>query len=344
MFPEISIIFGLYFGAAFGSFLNVVIYRLPRKMSLTQPPSHCPSCKHRLGLLDLFPLFSFLLAGAKCRYCKAPIGWRYFMVEAITAVVWGGFWWQNLIVGSDPARFLAYAAFGTILIGCIFIDIYHYIIPDSLNAALLFVGLIFNAWLIAQGQSAGWFQFAGITLPSAIAGAWLGVFVFWFIGFVGSMALRRDAMGHGDLKLARGIGAVLLPVYALISFGVAVALGAVLGIVILIVRRAMTSSQEDETEEEEYVEEPPMTAGEWFKALIYYVLALDVVALWSPGIEAKWFGESETPSADDEDDWEPGFTHIPFGPYLAAGAILAAFFGPQFQKWITAYWDWATRK
>ncbi len=74
------------YGTVVGSFLNVCIYRLPEERSIVNPPSHCPNCDTRLKAVDLIPLLSFLFLGRKCRYCGAPISWRYFTVELITGV------------------------------------------------------------------------------------------------------------------------------------------------------------------------------------------------------------------------------------------------------------------
>lgn len=239
MLPAVSVVFGFFFGAAFGSFLNVVIYRLPRGMSLAQPPSHCPKCQHPLGGLDLFPLLSFLFAGAKCRYCRAPIGWRYFMVELLMGTIWAALWWQLLVQGNDVARFIALAGFATALVAALFIDLEHFIIPDSINAIILLIGVLYNAWLISQG--AGWFTLGAITLPAALAGWIVGTLAMWVISFGGRVFLGKDAMGHGDIKLARGMGAVLFPVAALISFGLSIVIGLVFGIVsIVLARRAGT--------------------------------------------------------------------------------------------------------
>jgi leader peptidase (prepilin peptidase)/N-methyltransferase len=242
MLPAVSVIFGLFFGAAFGSFLNVVIYRLPRRMSLAHPPSHCPKCQHRLGGLDLFPLLSFLLAGAKCRYCKAPIGWRYFMVELLMGVLWAALWWQLLVEGNDIARFIAMAGFVTALVAALFIDLEHFIIPDSINAVILLIGVLYNAWLISQGG--GMFTFAGITLPAALAGWIVGTFALWAIAFGGRVFLGRDAMGHGDIKLARGMGAVLFPVAALMSFGLSIIIGLVFGIISIMLSKKAAKPEE----------------------------------------------------------------------------------------------------
>lgn len=336
MFPEWTVVVGIYIGAAIGSFLNVVIYRLPKGMSLLHPPSHCPQCEHRLGVADLFPLFSFLFAGAKCRHCKAPISWRYFFVELLTGVVWGAFWWQQLVAGSDGMRFFVLAVFGSILIACIFIDLFHYIIPDSLNAWLLLLGLLYNVWLLAQGDRRAWWDGLGFGLPSAVAGAIVGVAVFWGIAFLGRLLFRKDAMGHGDIKLARGIGAVLFPVLALISFGLAVAVGAILGIFQVLLRR-----REEPDDEEAFVDEEPESIGSLLRCGLGYLLAIDVFALFAPSLNRTWFGDTEE-EAEGEDDWQPSFTTIPFGPYMALGAIIAAIFSEPLITLLTNYWHWAT--
>lgn len=342
MLPAATVIFGFFFGAAFGSFLNVVIYRLPRGMSLAQPPSHCPKCNHRLGTLDLFPLLSFLLAGAKCRYCKAPIGWRYFMVELLMGTLWGALWWQLVVQGSDVGRFVALAAFSTALVAALFVDLEHFIIPDSINAIILLIGLAYNAWLIFQGGQ-GWISFGGMTLPASVAGWIVGVLALWLIAFGGRVFLGKDAMGHGDIKLARGIGAVLFPVAALVSFGLSIVIGLVFGIVsIFLAKRAASGEEETEDETEE---EPPESIWGLFKSGIGYLLLIDVFALFIPGLEKKWFGaEYLTEAEEAEDDWQPGITTIPFGPALATAAILVALFQEHFFRWGQAYLDWALHR
>src|SRR5689334_17322278 len=99
---------GLFLGATIGSFLNVVIYRMPRGLSLSDPPrSFCPKCKHELGFWDLFPLLSWLLLRGKCRYCQAKVSARYFFVELVNGSIWAGIWYQYLVLGSDPITALA---------------------------------------------------------------------------------------------------------------------------------------------------------------------------------------------------------------------------------------------
>ena len=226
MFVAWSWVAGLLIGSAIGSFLNVVIYRTPRGISLSDPKnSFCPNCKHRLTALDLFPLFSWLLLRGRCRHCKAKVSSRYFFVELITGAIWGGLWYQYLVASWDPAKGIAYAFAASALVAIIFIDWELYIIPDQVNAWLLVFGLGYNGWLLIRHDPRAWTW----GMPSSIAGALVGIGVLWGIAFLGRLVFRKDAMGHGDIKMARGIGAVLFPALAGISFGLAVIMGAVLG-------------------------------------------------------------------------------------------------------------------
>jgi leader peptidase (prepilin peptidase)/N-methyltransferase len=315
---------GFYIGASFGSFLNVVVYRLPRGMSLVQPPSHCPNCKHRLGVLDLLPILSWILSRGRCRYCGQKISPRYLAVEVVTGAVWAGFWWKHLVMGSDPALFLLYVAFATILLAALFIDIEHYLIPDSLNALLLPVAVVHNVYVTAAGK--GGTVFVGeLAVPMALAGYLLGFGVLFGIALLGRVLLRKDAMGHGDIKLARGIGAMIGPGLALGAFALAIVLGTILGTVQVAVRRQEEDEADEEAGEDESWDEPE-SVGSLLRCGLGYLLLLDVWALFFPKINQVWFGDTEASSEESEDDWEPTVTTIPFGPYLAVGAILAALF------------------
>jgi leader peptidase (prepilin peptidase)/N-methyltransferase len=229
MLPAWSIVFGVAFGAAVGSFLNVLIYRLPRNLSIAFPPSHCPQCGHRLGVRDLFPLLSYLAQGGKCRYCRAPIPVRYFLVELWNAGVWAWLWHQWLVVGESPLRFVFYALAASVLIAIFFIDLQHYIIPDELNVALLVLGLLHAGLLTGAPTDWDWASLGVLNLRNAAIGALVGAALFSAIAILGRIAFRRDAMGHGDIKLVRGMGALLLAPGMLVAFGVSIATGAVLG-------------------------------------------------------------------------------------------------------------------
>ncbi len=336
----------LVFGAAIGSFLNVVIYRMPRGLSLSDPPnSFCPKCKSRLLMSDMIPLLTWLIRRGRCKYCDAKIPSRYFWVELLNGAIWSGIWWQYLIVGDDWMKALCYAFAASTLVAIIFIDWELYIIPDQINAFLLFLGLAYNAWLYAQGNP------AAVTwgMPSSVAGALVGVGVLWGIAFIGRLVFGKDAMGHGDIKMARGIGAILFPALAVVSFGLAVALGAVLGVAQVLIRphlerkRAKTEGHAEQADvaldsEEDY---EPESIGSLLKCGLGYILCIDVIGLFIPKLYKAWFNEDPYAPIEDLEDFEADFTMIPFGPYLALGAIVATVFEKQLLGVVRSYWIWA---
>lgn len=333
-FPLYTVVVAFFMGSAIGSFLNALIYRLPRGLSMLEPKhSFCPKCKNSLTPIDLVPIFSWAFLGGKCRQCKAPISPRYMIVELITGALWGGIWFVTLVQAADPIKFTAYALFAAALIVAIFTDLAHYIIPDEINFAMLIIGLLYQVAL-TQTKAPNAFTWG---IPSALAGWLVGWGVLWGIALFGRLAFGKDAMGHGDIKLARGIGAVLFPQLALMSFGLAVVLGAVIGILVVVYRKTSGKADkpEDEAEEEPY---EPESIGSLFKCGLGYLLAFDGIGLFFPKFYKAWFDED--PYADEtiDDDSEVELTMIPFGPPLAVGAITAMLFAPQLQDLVDAYW------
>lgn len=343
MFYEWTAIVGFLIGTYLGSFLNVVVYRLPRGMSLWAPPSHCPKCKHRLGVRDLVPLFSLLAFRGRCRHCKAPVGWRYFWVELVTGAVCAGFWWRFLVLGADPVSFALFAAFGCVLLAALFIDVEHYIIPDSLNAWLIPIAIGLNVHQVTSG-SGGWLVLGGVALPTSLAGYLVGWGVLFGIALVGRLLLGKDAMGHGDIKLARGLGATLGPGLAIGAFTMAVVAGALFGVVQVALRKAEAGTldgAEDDVDRDEGNEEPEPVSS-LVKCGVGYLLLVDVLALFRPSLNATWFGDSqEECEVSEDDDWTPGLTTIPFGPYLVVGALIAATFPEALLAAGRRYLEWA---
>lgn len=209
-------------GATIGSFLNVVICRLPQRQSLVFPPSHCFSCGERLGVLDLVPVLSYLLLRGRCRHCGRHFSPRYALVEAATgALAIAAVYLQ----GPTPyalAIFIASCA----LIVAIFVDIDHMIIPDQVPLLLVGVGIIVDAYrLVTFGrdvalpyhQSLGGTQYVAY-LPISVVGALLGGGIFLVIGWVFERIMGRPSLGMGDVKLAAGVGAILGPGYGFLAF------------------------------------------------------------------------------------------------------------------------------
>ena len=188
----ISIIIG-FLGLLIGSFLNVVIYRVPRGESIVTPGSHCPTCGHVLRAWELFPVISFLIQKGQCRSCHARISWRYPAVELLTALLFFLTAFYSLDAAPHPARLLLNLSFVAILIALSFIDLDTFRLPDVLTLPLLVIGLL-GAFLI-PGNPAGW--------ESALSALGAGG-LFWIIARV-----YPQGMGFGDVKMVAALGAFL---------------------------------------------------------------------------------------------------------------------------------------
>ena len=314
MFPEWTWIVGLMIGATIGSFLNVVIYRMPRLLSLGNPKhSFCPNCKHQLGPADLIPLFSWLISGGKCRHCGQKVPSRYFWVELINGSLWAGIWYQFFCAdatGHEWVLGIFFMLATAALVAIIFIDGEHFIIPDEINAFLLFLGIGYAIY------SHDW--------KLCLFGYLMGWGVIFGIAFLGRIAFRKDAMGHGDIKMMRGVGALLGPIMTVFDVGIAVVTGLVFGLLFIGIqtirdKKAADAQEQIEAEEDEGYEPEPI------KDLLIlgftYLLCFDIAAIAFPKLYPAMGYPIEDISVED-DDWKPSLTTIPFGPYLAIGAIV----------------------
>lgn len=212
------------FGTVIGSFLNVLIYRLPIGMDFKKGNSICTSCKHKLNWKDLFPLFSWIFLGGKCRYCKAKISSRYPIVEALNGASYvlvylflsGG----NAIEGLN-LKLLGYMVVMSALIVVSWIDFEHQIIPDSMWIAI-FVGGLF---IVGDSLINGYFSKEWII--SRVIGLFAVSGLFFLIAFV----TQGRAMGGGDIKLMAAVGfvlgwkAVLISLFMSAFFGVFFSIG-----------------------------------------------------------------------------------------------------------------------
>ncbi len=332
-------------GAIVGSFLNVVVWRLPRGESLVSPArSYCPHCHRELTAYENVPLLSFLVLRARCRTCRAPISWRYFWVELLTAALFLAIYLHFRQAAYGAADTIAWCLFVACLVAAFFIDWEHYIIPDEVNAFALGVGIVRDVWG-AVGHEPGHALIGG-WLPRSIVGAMLCAAVFVAIQALGLLLFRKDAMGDGDVKLARAIGAMLPIGLALVSFLLAIGAGAVIGGAMLGWRSLRDGPQRttDEEDAEEPEEEPAATPLRVLLLFgLLYVTFLDLLlplaqALRVPGA-ARVVGslESQAPLDDESEEFVAGPTHIPFGPYMVVGAVLAIFVGHPLIQWYLAW-------
>jgi leader peptidase (prepilin peptidase)/N-methyltransferase len=218
------------FGLIFGSFVNVLIYRLPEGKSIVAPPSSCTSCGNRLKPLDLIPVLSYLFIGGKCRYCKAHISFIYPFVELLTAAV---FVLLFARFGVSVA-FFAFAFLAILLIAVFFIDMKHKIIPDELVLAGLVVGAavfaynIFRPGNMIYGDSLWYTPLIGL-----LAGAGFLLLVA-LIGFV--IYKTDEAMGMGDVKLLAPIGLLLGWKLCLTALFLSILAAGIISIMLIILR------------------------------------------------------------------------------------------------------------
>ncbi len=316
------------FGAVIGSFLNVLVYRLPRGISIVTPRSHCPRCKHVLAERDLVPLLSWIAQGGKCRYCKAPISPRYMLIEGLTALLFLATF--NKI--GYHAELIPTCLFISCLVAAFFIDLECFIIPDSLNFVALMCGAIVG---IIRDTHAGW-AIMGWYPPLWLVSASASALVFIGIANVGRILYRRDAMGFGDVKLARAIGAMLPLLLSMMSFAVAIAVGTVIGVAMIMRNRKKNSSTGDDDKQTPADTESlsiAQTIGYSIAIFFWVDIILDFV---------NWVTNRPEPKSADEPDEVVGSTTIPFGPFMVIGAFCMVFFGDIFTTLWTTYWRWAT--
>lgn len=328
LFPGWTALFGFVIGAFVGSFLNMAIYRLPRRLSFSEPKrSFCPNCKHSLSAIDLMPIFSWLSTGGKCRYCKLPIAVRYLTVELLTGSVFAGIWFRFMAGTPNPNVLIAgfYAVAAAALVMIIYIDWELYIIPDELNAFLFAVALIYAC---VSGH-----------LLQGVYGALLGWGLLWGIALLGRLAFGKDAMGHGDIKMMRGVGMLIGPTLMLANLAIAVVLGLVVGIAVIVITSRQKSAEPESSDGD--IPYEPESIGSLLKFGAWYLLCLDIPATYFPKMY-RLIGEEPESESIEDDDWSPSLTTIPFGPYLAAGALACMLFGGVIEQGMQQYWAHAT--
>jgi leader peptidase (prepilin peptidase) / N-methyltransferase len=229
-------VFGIV-GLLVGSFLNVVIYRLPKMMekqwaaevaefkgetladeatfNLMLPRSKCPECAHQIKWYENIPVFSYLFLRGKCSACKTPISWRYPIIEWVT----GAFFFYCILRWGLTPTGLAWCGFSATLLSLSMIDWDTTLLPDDMTLPLLWAGLLLAALKVIN-----------ISLESAVWGAAAGYFSLWLIYWVFKLITGKEGMGYGDFKLFAALGAwfgwqALIPVILMASV-----IGAIIGI------------------------------------------------------------------------------------------------------------------
>jgi leader peptidase (prepilin peptidase) / N-methyltransferase len=294
-------------GLAFGSFLNVCIYRLPLGISVVTPRSACPQCKHPIALYDNVPVLSWLILGGRCRHCKARISPRYLTIELLTGALFLACYWYF----GPTLSTLKYCTFAFLLLGLIFTDAETKLLPDKMTLPGLAVGLVFSL-LVPVHDLASQFlpgmvnlPFSGelsmrmVSLVDSLLGAALGAS---FIYGAGAIYLRwrgTEGMGLGDVKLMAMVGAFLgmkLTVFTVFTASIA---GSLFGLTTVLVV--------------------------WLKRTHRFMKRL------------------ANAQAARRRGWQSAqmvyrYYQMPFGVFLGSMALFAFFFGNQFLRWYGRLW------
>ncbi|HUD66600.1 MAG TPA: prepilin peptidase [Candidatus Sulfotelmatobacter sp.] len=294
-------------GLAFGSFLNVCIYRLPLGISVVTPRSACPQCKHPIALYDNVPVLSWLILGGRCRHCKARISPRYLTIELLTGALFLACYWYF----GPTLSTLKYCTFAFLLLGLIFTDAETKLLPDKMTLPGLAVGLVFSL-LVPVHDLASQFlpgmvnlPFSGelsmrmVSLVDSLLGAALGAS---FIYGAGAIYLRwrgTEGMGLGDVKLMAMVGAFLgmkLTVFTVFTASIA---GSLFGLTTVLVV--------------------------WLKRTHRFMKRL------------------ANAQAARRRGWQSAqmvyrYYQLPFGVFLGSMALFAFFFGNQFLRWYGRLW------
>lgn len=294
-------------GLAFGSFLNVCIYRLPLGLSVVKPRSLCPRCQRPIAFFDNIPLLSWLILGGRCRQCKATISVRYLFIELLTGGVFLACYWH---FGLTLAT-LKYCVFGFLLLGLIFTDAETKLLPDKLTLPGLVLGLLFSLF-VPVNDLASQFLPGAVNLPfgsdlvarlisavDALLGAAVGA---GFIYGAGAIYLRWrgiEGMGLGDVKLMAMVGAFVGIKLTVFTVFTASLLGSLFGVgTVLLV---------------------------WVKRT------------------HRFMRSQANAQAARRRGWQSAqmvyrFYQMPFGVFLGSMALVAFFFGNKFLHWYGGLW------
>ena len=241
--PVVGYVIAGVFGAIIGSFLNVVVHRVPLDESIVFPNSRCPSCGASIAFYDNIPVLSYIVLGAKCRHCKEHISFRYPAVELLTAALFVAVAWHDGLSAAQPFDLI----FASALLALVFIDAEHMILPNAITYPGIAFALIARVVIpylsgtphfddvpsISQGALAGtpiWVT----SLVGALIGALLGGGSLWLMGWTWEKLRGIEAMGLGDVKMMFMVGAYLGWRLTILTIFVGVFTGSIIGIFLMV--------------------------------------------------------------------------------------------------------------
>lgn len=220
MSTGILVMYAAVIGACIGSFLNVVIYRLPLGKSIVSPPSACPRCGHRLKWYDNIPIFGWLMLAGKCRQCRMPVSIQYPLVELVTALLFVLVVWLTPLGPLVVSRLLLVC----ILIALFGIDLEHQILPNSITLPGIVAGVLLSV-------------IAPPGVRDAVLGALLGAGILYGIAAAYYLWRREEGLGMGDVKMLAMIGAFLGWKAVLVTLVLSSFSGAIIGVALIAAQR-----------------------------------------------------------------------------------------------------------
>ena len=238
MTRELTFILGFFsfgLGACIASFLNVVIWRVPRGESIVSPPSHCPNCNAPIRWWQNIPILSWLALRGKCANCRAAISPRYILIELLGGVLFLAAFLHMLKFGLPPHFLVVYWIWIALMIVGSFIDFDHQLLPDFVTVGGMALGLVANAYdsFFFWGKIY-WENY----LLYCVGGLAVGFGLLWLVRWLGSKAFKREAMGMGDVFLMGAVGALFGPVAVLFTLILSSVFGSVVGVGMILLSKA----------------------------------------------------------------------------------------------------------
>ena len=299
------------FGTVIGSFLNVLIYRLPIGMDFKKGSSICPHCKHQLKWYDLFPLFSYIFLGGKCRYCKAKISPQYPIVEALNGILYT-LAFIFLCDGAFKPELVGYFMILSCLIVLSWTDFQHNIVPDSMWICILLGGIeLYVCDVVRNG-------FILDHLLDRLIGFFAVSVLFILLGFIFEKLKGVDAIGGGDIKLMAAAGFVLgwkLTILATL-------VGTLAGLIFTVIYFSIAAHKENKDKDKKELKKAKKEAEKAAAASENKI---------ARKVKSKRLEEAA--EAEEESEEETEGKEVPFGPHLAFGIAFALFLGARIISW-----------
>ena len=217
--------FSFCLGACIASFLNVVIWRVPRGESIVSPPSHCPKCNAAIRWWQNIPILSWLALRGKCANCRAPISPRYILVELLGGVLFLAAFWKFGVWAPVFWIWISLMIVGS------FIDFDHQLLPDFVTVGGMVLGVALGVVDSCRLQT-----FAPVLW--SLGGLAFGFGLLWLVRFLGSVAFKREAMGLGDVFLMGAVGAICGPVAVLVTLILSSVFGSLVGVGMILLNKA----------------------------------------------------------------------------------------------------------